>query len=184
MKNKLISLGIVLMTLSAHGLELGKLSLSGSGCSKELIENLKPIEGDQNRYSLPLHLSLTKTEATTIKRNSCQFSLPIKVGEKEGVEVSAVSQGIKLKGNVKTPVKVQLSVSATGLSSSKKRLSAETKDDAEISEEIKNDGVIFNSKCGKDVIVRGNLSAFAQGPDAATASSTDLLLSIKVSACP
>ncbi len=184
MKNLWIALGLILIAKPIFSMELGKLSLSGSGCAKELIENQKPTEGDPNRYSLPFHLVLTKTEATVIERKSCQFSLPIKISEKEIVEVSSVSQNIKLKGNVKTPVKVQLSVFATGLSSSKKRLSLETKDDTELSEDLKNDGVVFNSKCGKDVIVRGNLSAFAQGPDAATTSSSDLLLSIKVSACP
>ncbi len=177
---------VAFLTFTAHGaLELGKLSLSGSGCQKELISDLKPLTEGSDRYSLPLHLHLDKTAATTIERKSCQFSLPVKVSEKESVQISAVSQKVNLTGTLKTPVKLALSVFASGVAHSKSKMEAETKDATPLATEVKNDGVLFETKCGKESILRGNLNAFAQGPDAATVTSEDLILTIKaVTSCP
>lgn len=176
---------ILMLSVTTWAAQPGTLSLSGNGCATEAdSKSLKVLDAAKGRYKIPLHLQLNKTEGNQLERKTCNFSLPIKLSKNEKIKVVELVQSVKMNANKGTQSQLSLSVFAAG-AAAKKPLIIESKgsNDSQIDEEFTS-AEVFESKCGKDLILRGNLSAFARGDSKASASSGDLLFTIQSISCP
>jgi len=165
---------------NAFAMELKELSISGTGCEKQNINQIKPIKGDD--YKFPFIFSISKQDVSQLERKACLLALPVKLNKKEKLQVSNINQNVTLNAFGGAHVKLSLTVTAPGQSGSKP-LEVEVKNPTSLDQDLKQDGIIFETKCGADAIVRANINAFIQGPGTASASAGDLFLTLKSVPC-
>lgn len=171
---------IVFIMQNAFAMELKELTISGTGCEKQSLNQLKPIQGSE--YKFPFIFSISKQDGSQLERKACLFALPVKLNKKEKLQVSNISQNITLNAFGGAHVKLSLTVTTPG-QTDMKPLEVEVKNPTSLDQDLKRDGVIFETKCGVDAIVRANINAFIQGPGTASASAGDLSLTLKSVPC-
>lgn len=180
MKFFLMTLGFFLTAVSSDAFEVGAVSISGHGCEKQNFALQKPADG---QYQFPLKLILAKSASKALERKTCMLSLPLKLGPKEKLQISDVSQKVKAQASGQSKIKFSLAVTAVGVSASQP-IEFEIKASGAQEKNLQKDGVLFETSCGKDVILRANLSVFAQGSGGASADTGDLKISMKTIPCP
>lgn len=168
--------------LQARAMKFETARVSGTGCEAYANAEVKSEGG--KFYKFPLQLSIFKKEDSQLERKVCQLALPIKLNKKEKLQVANLSQNVNLKAFGGAYVKLSLSVSAVGPSSAvSKPLEIEVKNPTQLDQDLKQDGLMFETQCGKDTILRANVNAFTQGSGTASANTGDLLLSLKAVPC-
>lgn len=189
-KMKLVSvLNIGLLTIltstSLYAAELGQLTLGGDGCTVATgAQDLIPISGKPGRYQIPAQVAAAKKNAPSLLRNSCNFSLPVQVNKHEKLQVLDVTQAVNLKASKGTTVKTSLEIFLAGQVGNP--LTAEAKGvsgTAKVSQTLRADGVVAESECGADSIIRGNLNAVILGSAKGTALTSRLQLTIRTVSC-
>lgn len=181
---------ILVLSFLASKLSMGAqfqgLQISGKGCGVQTgSETAASSSGLEKRFKIPLQLSLNKNHAASLERKTCNFSLPILVARNEKIKITNLVQHLKLRAFKGTQVKAMLALFAAGHPSQKPMVS-EAKglsSEVNVDEDWAFDGVLLETKCGQDVILRGNLNVVAQGDSKASAQVGDLLFSIESESC-
>ncbi len=164
----------------ALSIEIIELIISGNGCDKQVLRQVKPVRGDE--YQFPFIFSIMKRDSSKLERKACMLAFPLVLGKKEKIQISNVSQNLTLKAFGGAHLKLILDVTAVG-GKSAKPFEIEIKNPTALDQDMKIDGVVFESKCGAPVLVRADVNAFVQGPGTASATTGDLKLTMKTVAC-
>ncbi len=180
-----LMLAVMIMGLSAKAIDITDLQIAGSGCSvptggHELI----PIAGSVERFGIPIMMNIDKLAANLIARKSCTMSLAVKLNAGEKLQVIDVAQKVKLTASKGAKASIQLEVFLAGSQGVplKAEVSAVNKQ-VRSSQLLNAAGVVAESECGKDVIVRANSSVMLQGAARSKVSSDMLALTLRVVAC-
>jgi len=179
----LIFLFLVLFSASSFSMELGDMIISGNGC----FGSSKPVavNKEEGRYALPIRAKVNKVAAAAFDRKSCNIRLPISLNTNERVQIINLSQVIRIIANRGTEVKSSLNVGLAGKAN--EPLTYETlvvNDDTSLIENLKADGIVAESGCGKDTMLTGNLSLIVNGNGAqAFVSTGTALLTLKIVNC-
>lgn len=180
-----LMLAIIIMSLSAKAIEITDLQIAGSGCSvptggHELI----PIAGSVDRFGVPLMMNIDKLASSSIARKSCVMSLAVKLNAGQKLQVIDAAQKVKLTASAGSKASTQLEVFLAGSQGVplKAEIAAVNKQ-VRLSQVLNSAGVVAESECGKDVIVRANSSIMIQGPSRAKINTDALALTLRVVAC-
>jgi hypothetical protein len=182
MKKLILFVGAILLSQNGWAAKgFGKLTVSGDGCEKQDVPDFEPRPGSEDRFQIPVFLVMDKAVSDGVIRKICQFALPIKLKKKERLQVLDLSQNVTIKASDKAHAKFSLSI--FGGDQSIKNLEIELKKPKTLDEELKKEGMIFQTACGKDVLLRGSASVFAEGAGIASANTGYLELTLKKVAC-
>lgn len=176
---KLIMIISVVMTSQVYAFKPGKINLSGTGCASSEVEMKAE---SSSLYKVPMEISFSKDSPSVLVRKQCQFSWPIQLNPKEKLQILNVSQTVQVSAFEGANVKASLSVSVVGGEKSK-IADIEVKDAVAPEKVFKQDGVVFETKCGKDIILRGLSSAFIQGTGRGTVRTKELSFEVKGVSC-
>lgn len=173
-----------LLTTTVFAMKLKPLDVTGNGCEVKIKQDAA-LTGE-GVYAIPLKINVEKNATTAFARKACQFSLPISLDKNEKVKITAIEQPVNFRLSKGTDARVELAVFFAGDSQKKKPFVFEEKATDQNFEQIKkfmSADQSFESACGKDVILRGLLSAYLKGSQGSVTS--DLLnLNIKIEKCP
>lgn len=176
----LLSLFLLVFSQTICAVEIKQLIVSGSGCEKKTLTNVKPVTG--NEFHIPMSMSLIKRDNTNLERKVCMLAFAMSLGKKEKLQVSNVSQNVSLKAFGGAHLKLSLDVSAVGMKSIKPA-EIEIKNPTSLDEDLKLEGTVVESKCGGNVMVKANVNSFVEGPGTASVTTGDLSMTIKTVAC-
>lgn len=169
-----------MLSLSSEAFEVGAVSISGNGCEKYSRVMERPTDG--SNFQFPLKLTMAKSESKAFERKTCMLSLPVKISPKQKIQILDIVQEVTAKVSGATKIKLSLAVTAVGVSGVQP-LEFEVKASGTHEKKLRQDGVVFETACGKDAILRANLSAFAQGAGTASVSTSELKFSLKTIPC-
>jgi|GEM_PF-1814675 len=162
----------------ANPVEHGLLDLRGSICELETgSHELAAVQGSQHRFVIPLGVYLSKKEAVTLARGACAFALPIKARPGMKVVVANSSQLISLRAYPSSKVKMDLELFKAGSVGEKQVRTIESAEKAVRSAEfLRHPEVLVESECGKEMILRGQLTATLLGSGAGRVFTRNLEL--------
>jgi len=172
-------LGFLVLTPLTHAASVGELQLAGEGC-QNTTGKVRLIVPSQSLYSVPLNLHVIKSEDVMIARKACTMLLPIVLDSNEKLVVEDASQKINVRLNAETTAKAQLEVFLAGTHG--EIIKAETQahgDSVKESLKLNQRGLVVESGCGEQVIVRANESIAIIGTGSARAISDNLRLKLK-----
>lgn len=172
----------ILTVQSVSAFELGTLAIGGTGCfgSAKLI----PIDGQEGRYALPLRVRLNKKADVAFDRKSCNIRLPVSLNPNEQLQIVDLSQAVRVFAAKGSDVKSTLNLSVLGKKTNPLVLEVKaTDDDSSVIQNVKAEGVVVESACGKDAMITGDLNILATGTAKALASTGTALLTLKVVTC-
>ncbi|MCC2678062.1 MAG: hypothetical protein K0R29_638 [Pseudobdellovibrio sp.] len=182
MKSILFTLS-VLFVLPAFSMQLGDLVIGGNGCfgSSKLI----PVSNSDGRYALPIRAKINKKAGAAFERKTCNLRLPVSLNPNEKLQLINLSQVVRLVAYKGAEVKTSLSMGIVGSSSTPLNFDIKvTDEDSSVIENLKADGVIAESACGKNAMITGNLSLLVNGSSAqAFVSTGTALVTLKVVNC-
>lgn len=174
---------VLLFTLPTLSFELGDVSVVGNGCfgSGRLVQ----VNAEEGRYALPIRAKINKMPGILFERRACNLRLPVRMKPTEKLQLVNLSQVVRVVGYQGAEVKTSLSLGIAGQSGSPVSYALKiTEKDSSVIENLKADGVIAESICGKDVMLTGNLSLLINGSSAqAFVSTGTALVSLKVVNC-
>jgi Domain of unknown function (DUF4360) len=181
---KIIIASLLFSTLS-QAIEITDVQIAGSGCSVPVgSQDLIPIVGSVDRFGIPLMMNIEKQSAPSLVRKSCLFSMSVKLQAGQKLQILDVSQKVKLLAGAGAKASTQLEVFLAGQSGVPLKAEIGPANKLQRSSQVLNSvGVVAESACGKDVIVRANSSVMLQGPSRAKVSAEALALSMKIVAC-
>lgn len=165
-------LNLILLSFIANSSPVteGKISVAGNGCYGDM--QITPISGIEDRYELPIKVKLNKKAGSAFTRKTCNIRLPISLKSNEKLQVSDVSQAVQINGR---DIKSTLNISVTGQKT--KPLVATS------SQMIKADGILVESKCGRDAMLTGNLNVLAFGAGDGSATTEAVQVTLKIVRC-
>ncbi len=182
---KIIIASLLFSTLS-QAIEITDVQIAGSGCAVPVGgHELIPVIGSVDRFGIPLMMNIEKQSTTSLVRKSCMLSMSVKLQAGQKLQILDVSQKVKLLAGAGAKASTQLEVFMAGQSGVplKAEISAVTK--IVRSNQILNSvGVVAESACGKDIVVRANSSVMLQGSARARVNTEALALSMRIVTCP
>lgn len=183
MKLLLTTTALVFSTLTAQAVTFGTLQIAGPGCTNKTSE-LKVISQEQSLYALPLNLYVKKEQGVSLDRKACTASLSVTLASDEKLVIENTSQKVNTRvhpgGTAKTQLEVFL---AGGKGEILKAESVATDKYLSSRHELSQGGVVTESSCGGEVIVRANASGVAMGQAKVSIYHEDLKLNLKVVKC-
>lgn len=184
MKLLLTTTALVLSTLTAQAATtFGALQIAGPGCTNKASE-LKLLSEAESLYALPLNLYVKKEQGVSLDRKACTASLSVTLAGDEKLVIENTSQKVNTRvhpgGTAKTQLEVFL---AGGKGEILKAESVATDKYVSSRHELSQGGVVTESSCGGEVIVRANASGIAMGQSKVSIYHDDLKLNLKVVKC-
>jgi len=178
-----ISTIALLGTISANAHTFGALTIAGPGCVNKTSE-LKVISQEESLYALPLNLYVKKEADTGLARKACTASLVVSLASDEKLVIENVSQKVNTRVNAGGTAKAQLEVFLAGQTGEVLKAESVAADKYVNSRHhLSQEGVVTESNCGGDVIVRANASAIAMAAAKVSVYHEDLKLKLKVVKC-
>ena len=168
----MLVLNLVLLSImvNASPVTEGKISVAGNGCYGDM--QIRPVSGTEDRYELPIKVKLNKKAGSVFTRKTCNMRLSVSLKANEKLQVSDVSQAVQINGR---DIKSTLSISVVG---NKTKPLVATK-----SQVIQADGILVESKCGRDAMLVGNLNVLAYGAVAVSATTEAVQVTLKIIKC-
>jgi len=183
MKSILFILGLMIV-LPSYSMQLGDMVLGGNGCfgSAKLIQVGASADG---RYALPIRAKINKKAGAAFERKTCNLRLPVSLSPNEKLQLVNLSQVVRLVAYKGAEVRTSLSMGVVGSSTIPLNYEVKvTEEDSSIIENLKADGVVAESACGKNAMITGNLSLLVNGSSAqAFVSTGTALVTLKVVNC-
>lgn len=172
----------LVISSAALAIELGPVAIGGTGCfGTQKVMTLDEAEGS---YALPLRVRLNKNTNAVIDRKSCQVRIPVKLDANKKLQISDLSQSVRLLLNEGASAKSNLEVSVIGQRAEPLKLEASALEGSRsIFEVLKRPGLVAESKCGQDTIITGNLNIIASGEAKSFSSTGSLILKLKIVDC-
>lgn len=166
----LISMVLFAAVASSSPLTDGTISMSGNGCYGE--QKMLPVDGEKNRFELPIKVVLDKKSKTPFERKTCNMRLPVKLRKNQKLQISDVSQIVHIDGK---GIKSVLSVAVVGKKT--KPLIAT------ISKTVTSDGLLLESDCERDVMLTADLNVTATGAEIVSAKTEPVVVTLKIVKC-
>lgn len=166
----LIGLVLLAAVASASPLTDGIISISGNGCYGE--QKMLPVDGEKNRFELPIKVTLDKKSKTPFERKTCNMRLPIKLRKNQKLQISDVSQIVHMDGR---GMRSNLTISVVGKKG--KPLIATT------STTLTSQGILAESDCDRDVILTADLNVVANGSEIVSAKTEHVFVTLKIVKC-
>lgn len=183
MKLLLMTTAIAFSSFAAQAATFGTLQIAGPGCANKTSE-LKLISETEPLYALPLNLYVKKEQGTSLDRKACTASLPVTLASDEKLVIENTSQKVNTRVHPGGTAKAQLEVFlAGGKGELLKAESLATDKYVSSRHHLSQEGVVTESSCGGEVIVRANASAVAMGAAKVSIYHEDLRLNLKVVKC-
>lgn len=183
MKLLLMTSALVLATVMANAATFGKFQISGTGCTNK-TNDLKLISETESLYALPLNLYVKKEQVVSLDRKSCTASLPVVLATGEKLVIENTSQKVNTRVYPSGIAKAQLEVFLSGGKGETLRAESVAKDKYVNSRhELSQGGIVAESSCGGEIIVRANASAVAMGAAKVSIYHEDLKLNLKIVKC-
>lgn len=183
MKLLFTTLTLVLSTLNVKAATFGTLQIVGPGCVNK-TSDLKVLSEVDSLYALPLNLYVKKEQSVSLERKSCSASLPVTLASDEKLVIENTSQKVNTRvypgGTAKAQIEVFL---AGGKGEILKAESVATDTYVNSRHTLSQDGLVTESSCGGDVIVRANASSVALGAAKVSIYHEDLKLKLKIVKC-
>lgn len=178
-----ISTLAILGAFSANAATFGALSINGAGCTNK-TSDLKVISQEDSLYALPLNLYVKKESGTSLDRRACTASLSVTLASDEKLVIENVSQKVNTRVHAGGTAKAQLEVFLAGQKGEVLKAESVAADQYVNSRHhLSQDGVVVESACGDEVIVRANASGVAMGSAKVSIYHEDLKLNLKVVKC-
>lgn len=169
--------------ISAQAATIGTLQIAGSGCTNKTSE-LKVLSTAESLYAIPLNLYVKKESGPSLDRKTCTASLPVTLASDEKLVIENVSQKVNTRVHAGATAKAQLEVFLAGNTSEVLKAESTAQENYLSSRHhLSQDGVVTESTCGADVIVRANASGAALGTAKASIYHEDLKLNLKIVKC-
>lgn len=184
MKLELIIMTLALMgAFSANAATFGELTIAGPGCVNKTSE-LKVLSQEESLYAIPLNLYVKKLADISLDRKACTASLPITLASDEKLVVENVSQKVNTRVDAGGTAKAQLEVFLAGQKGEVLKAESVAADQYVSSRHhLSQDGVVAESACGANVILRANASGIAMASPKVSIYHEDLKLNLKVVKC-
>ena len=184
MKLQLIIVTLALLgAISANAATFGALTIAGPGCVNKTSE-LKVLSQEESLYALPLNLYVKKLEGTSLDRKACTASLPVTLASDEKLVVENVSQNVNTRVHAGGTAKAQLEVFLAGQKGEVLKAESVTVDQYVSSRHhLSQGGVVAESACGAEVILRANASGIAVASPKVSIYHEDLKLNLKIVKC-
>lgn len=183
MKLLLMTTALVLSTLTAQAATFGTLQIAGPGCTNKTSE-LKVISEAESLYALPLNLYVKKEQGVSLDRKACTASLPVTLATGEKLVIENTSQKVNTRVHPGGTAKTQLEVFLAGGKGEVLKAESVAADKYVSSRhELSQGGVVAESSCGGEVIVRANASGVAMGQAKVSIYHEDLKLNLKIVKC-
>ena len=165
-------IGLVLIAAGANSSPLtdGAISISGNGCYGE--QKMLPVDGEKNRFELPIKITLDKKSKTPFERKTCNMRLPVKLRKNQKLQISDISQIVHMDGK---GIRSTLTVSVVGKKANP--LIATT------SKTVNGEGLLVESECDRDVILTGDLNVTSNGSEIVSAKTESVFVTLKVVKC-
>jgi hypothetical protein len=181
---KIFIASILFSTLS-QAFEITDLQIAGSGCEVPVGgHELIPVLGSANRFGIPLMMNLEKQASPALNRKLCTMSLAVKLNAGEKLQVLDVSQKVSLLAGVGAKASTQLEVFMAGeVGAPLKAEITGVKKLVRRNQVLNEAGIVAESECGHDTIVRANSSIVLQGDARARVKSDMLALTLRIVAC-
>lgn len=166
--------------LSASAFTLGALTLSKDCTGKPSEFKTSSADGV---YTLPVALKVEKTSGGLVRR-TCNATLPVKLEGGEKLVIENVSQEVKMNIEASGSAKAQLEVFLAGQKSDILKAEAKATDKpVTITHKLEKSGVVAESTCGGEVIIRANASGVAIGSANISLGHEDLKVTLKAVKC-
>lgn len=173
----------IVLSASAYSMQLGDIVIGGNGCfgSGKMVS----VGIGEGRYALPLRAKVNKKSGAAFDRKTCNLRLPVSLNPNEKIQLVNLSQVVRLVAYKGAEVKSSLTLGVAGQSATPLNYEIKiTDEDASIVENLKSDGIIAESACGKSAMITGNLSLLVNGSSAqAFVSTGTALVTVKVVNC-
>lgn len=183
MKLLLTTAALIFSTLTAQAATFGTLQIAGPGCSNKTSE-LKLISEAESLYTLPLNLYVKKEQGVSLDRKACTASLSVTLASDEKLVIENTSQKVNTRVHPGGTAKAQLEVFLAGGKGEVLKAESVAADKYVSSRhELSQGGVVTESSCGGEVIVRANASGVAMGQAKVSIYHEDLKLNLKVVKC-
>ncbi|MES2801983.1 MAG: DUF4360 domain-containing protein [Bdellovibrionota bacterium] len=184
MKLQLIILTLALLgAFSANAATFGALTIAGAGCTNK-TSDLKILSQEESLYAFPLNLYVKKAEGLSLDRKACTASLLVTLASDEKLMIENVSQKVNTRVHAGGTAKAQVEVFLTGQKGEVLKAESVAVDQYVNSRHhLSQDGVVTESACGGEVIVRANASAVAMASAKVSVYHEDLKLNLKVVKC-
>lgn len=183
MKLLLTTTAIALSSFAAHAATFGTLQIAGAGCANKTSE-LKLLSEAESLYALPLNLYVKKESGVSLDRKACAASLAVTLASDEKLVIENTSQKVNTRVHPGGTAKAQLEIFlAGGKGEILKAESVATDKYVSSRHELSQGGVVAESSCGGEVIVRANTSGVAVGSAKVSIYYEDLKLNFKVVKC-
>lgn len=166
----IITLVLVAVVANSSPLTDGTISVSGNGCYGD--QKMVPVDGEKNRFELPVKVVLDKKSKTPFERKTCNMRLPIKLRKNQKLQISDISQIVHMDGK---GIKSTLTVAVVGKKA--QPLVATT------SKTIMAEGIHLESNCERDVILTGDLNVVANGSEIVSAKTEPVFVTLKIVKC-
>lgn len=178
-----ISTVVLLSTLSVNAATFGVLTIAGAGCTNK-TSDLKIISQADSIYALPLNLYVKKEASISLERKTCAASLLVTLASDEKLVIENVSQKVNTRVYAGGTAKAQLEVFLAGQKGEVLKAESVAADQYISSRHhLSQDGVVAESACGGEVIVRANASGVAMASAKASIYHEDLKLKLKIVQC-
>lgn len=183
MKLLLMTTALVLATVMANAATFGTLQIAGQGCSNKTSE-LKLISEAESLYAIPLNLYIKKESGVSLDRKACTASLPVTLANDEKLVIENTSQKVNTRVHPGGTAKAQLEVFFAGSKGEVLKAESVAADKYVSSRHhLSQEGVVTESSCGGELIVRANASGVGMGSAKVSIYHDDLKLNLKVVKC-
>lgn len=176
---------VLIFSVSALGLDIGDVETSGNICLNPLGSSKLRNGPTSDSFIIPLGAYLKKGEDKNLLRGSCTFALPIKgapgkrIVVKEGQQFYSVRAFPELQ-----KAKLDVELFKAGSQGQRQAIEVLGANTIQKSNGHMISDVILTTACDEDIILRGNLSAFAVGNGKGQIFTKDLHLKIIEEDCP
>ncbi len=181
-----IIIASLLFSTLSQAIEITDVQIAGSGCSVAVGgQDLIPVVGSVDRFGIPLMMNIEKQIAPSLVRKSCMLSMSVKLQAGQKLQILDVSQKVRLLAGAGAKASTQLEVFLAGQSGVPLKAEVSAANKIVRSNQVLNSvGVVAESACGKDVVVRANSSVMLQGSARARVNTEALALSMRIVTCP
>lgn len=166
-----LNLALISLVVNSSPLTKGPVSVAGNGCYGDM--KIVPVDGEKNRYELPVQITLDKKSKTPFERKTCNLRLPIALKKNQKLQISDISQIVHMDGR---GIKSSLSVSVVG-KKVKPLVATESKT-------VTAEGIIAESDCEKDVMLTADLNVVASGSEIVSVKTEPVQATLKIVKCP
>lgn len=156
---KILFIGLIL-SLSAHAFEIGRVTISGDCESKTKPVETEILDLHAKKINIPLQILVDKRTSKLVEREICNVRIAIKVNKDENLIIKNIKQDAETNLDRKSKAIFNLDVSAIGINPEVK-LFAESEKSEKVRMAVDNKPILTD--CGREIMLALNSSVRIEG---------------------